>query len=87
VTTEDDMPQDQREPTDSSDTGLSSTVKPADHFDDLTRAFIRLNNVPTCPLDRLSRYEASVSSAANHGKGDGYLERVGSSSKAVSVAG
>ena len=42
------------------DAGLSSTVAPADHSDDLKRAFIRLNNVPTCPLDRLSRYEATL---------------------------
>jgi hypothetical protein len=57
---EDDMPQDQGEPTDNPDTGLSSPVKPADQSEDLTRAFIRLNNVPTCPLDRLSRYEATL---------------------------
>jgi hypothetical protein len=58
---EDDMPQQgQDEPTDSPDAGFSSTVEPADHSDDLTRAFIRLNNVPTCPLDRLSRYEATL---------------------------
>jgi hypothetical protein len=51
-----DMPQDQDEPTDSPDTGLSSTVEP----DELTRAFIRLTNLPTYPLDRLSRYEATL---------------------------
>jgi len=28
--------------------------------DDLTRSFIRLNNLATCPLDRLSRYEAML---------------------------
>jgi hypothetical protein len=57
---EDDMPLDQEESTHSSDTGFSSTVEPADHSDDLTRGFVRLNNVPTCPLDRLSRYEATL---------------------------
>jgi hypothetical protein len=57
---EDDMRQDQDEPTDSRETGLTSTVESADQSDDLTRAFIRLNNVPTCPLDRLSRYEATL---------------------------
>jgi hypothetical protein len=57
---EDDMPEDQDEPTDSADAGLSSTVESADQSDDLTRAFIRLNNVPSCPLDRLSRYEATL---------------------------
>jgi hypothetical protein len=60
TTPEDDMSQDQEEPPGSADTGFSSTVEPADHTDDLTRAFIRLNNVPTCPLDRLSRYEATL---------------------------
>jgi hypothetical protein len=57
---EDDMSQDQEEPPDSPDTAFSSMVEPADHSDGLTRAFIRLNNVPTCPLDRLSRYEATL---------------------------
>jgi hypothetical protein len=57
---EDDMPQDQHGPTDSHATGLTSTVESADQSDNLTRAFIRLNNVPTCPLDRLSRYEATL---------------------------
>jgi hypothetical protein len=28
--------------------------------DDLTRSFVRLNNLSTCPLDRLSRYEAML---------------------------
>jgi hypothetical protein len=60
VVAEDNMPQDQEEPTDSPDSGLSSTVEPADHSDDLTRAFVRLNNLPTYPLDRLSRYEAAL---------------------------
>ena len=27
---------------------------------DLTRAFVRLSNLPTYPLDRLSRYEATL---------------------------
>ncbi len=31
-----------------------------DPFDDLTQSFIRLSNLPTCPLDRLSRYEATL---------------------------
>jgi hypothetical protein len=54
------MPPDHEDPADSPDTRLSSTVEPTDQSDDLTRAFIRLNNVPTCPLDRLSRYEATL---------------------------
>jgi len=32
----------------------------ADQTDDLTRAFVRLSNLPTYPLDRLSRYEATL---------------------------
>ena len=31
-----------------------------DPSDDLTRAFVRLSNLQTCPLDRLSRYEARL---------------------------
>jgi hypothetical protein len=42
------------------DSGLRSTVEPADQSDDLTRSFIRLANLPTYPLDRLSRYEATL---------------------------
>ena len=37
-----------------------STVEPDDKSDDLTRAFVRLSNLPTYPLDRLSRYEATL---------------------------
>jgi hypothetical protein len=33
---------------------------PANQFDGLTRAFVGLNNLPTYPLDRLSRYEAAL---------------------------
>jgi hypothetical protein len=40
--------------------GPPSTPEPADPFDDLTRAFVRLSNLPTYPLDRLSRYEATL---------------------------
>ena len=29
-------------------------------FDDLTRSFVRLSNLPNCPLDRLSRYEGTL---------------------------
>jgi hypothetical protein len=32
----------------------------ADQTDDLTNAFVRLSNLPTYPLDRLSRYEATL---------------------------
>jgi hypothetical protein len=37
-----------------------SQVEPADQSDDLTRSFVRLTNLPTYPLDRLSRYEATL---------------------------
>jgi len=57
---EDNMPQDQEKLTDSPDPGFSSTVEPADHSDCITRVFVRLNNLPTYPLDRLSRYEAAL---------------------------
>jgi hypothetical protein len=35
-------------------------VEPADQGGDLTRSFVRLSNLPTYPLDRLSRYEATL---------------------------
>ena len=41
------------------DDSSSPSVDPADRAD-LTRSFIRLANLPTYPLDRLSRYEASL---------------------------
>jgi hypothetical protein len=37
-----------------------STREPADAFDDLTLSFVRLTRLPTYPLDRLNRYEASL---------------------------
>jgi hypothetical protein len=51
---QEDMQQDNDEP--SNDHGHS----PANPSDDLTRSFVRLSNLPTCPLDRLSRYEATL---------------------------
>jgi hypothetical protein len=32
----------------------------ADEKDDLTRSFVRLSNLPSYPLDRLSRYETTL---------------------------
>jgi hypothetical protein len=56
-----DHQQDHEEPSSSAlDPGSSPTIEPADQADDLTRAFVRLSNVPTCPLDRLSRYESTL---------------------------
>ena len=45
--------------------GSSSGAKAAqttddNDFDDLTRSYIRLTNLPAYPLDRLSRYEAAL---------------------------
>src|SRR6516165_9096446 len=37
---------------------LASPVMPTDQFDDITHAFVRLSNLPSYPLDRLTRYEA-----------------------------
>jgi hypothetical protein len=42
------------------DAGAESTVEPAGRSDDLTCSFVRLANLPTYPLDRLSRYEATL---------------------------
>jgi hypothetical protein len=52
-----------REHEDEPDTGSPSNgefADQADQSDDLTRAFVRLTNLPTYPLDRLSRYEATL---------------------------
>ena len=49
-----------REHEDAPDPGAQSNVGCADQSDDLTRAFVRLTNLPTYPLDRLSRYEATL---------------------------
>jgi hypothetical protein len=44
---------------DSAVNGTSSSI--ADAADeDITHSFVRLTNLPTCPLDRLSRYEAAL---------------------------
>jgi hypothetical protein len=61
LATEEDLQQDDDEPRSSTlDPRPSSTPEPADPLDDLTRAFVRLSNLPTYPLDRLSRYEATL---------------------------
>jgi len=41
-------------------TGSISTGNAADPFDDVTHSFVCLSNLPTYPLDRLSRYEATL---------------------------
>ena len=60
LATEEDMQQDDETSSGALDPGPSSTVEPADPSDDLTRAFVRLSHLPTYPLDRLSRYEATL---------------------------
>jgi hypothetical protein len=57
---EEDMPQDDETSRSTLDPGPSSTAEPADPSDDLTGSYLRLSNLPTCPLDRLSRYEATL---------------------------
>ena len=61
VVTEEDMQKDDDETSGGTlDPGPPSTVEPADPSDDLTRSFVRLSNLPTYPLDRLSCYEATL---------------------------
>jgi len=42
------------------ESGSTSISTAANLYDDLTQAFVRLSNLPTYPLDRLSRYEATL---------------------------
>jgi hypothetical protein len=60
VTAEDDMRQHEDEIAGGLDADPRSAAEPADQSDDLTRSFVRLTNLPTYPLDRLSRYEATL---------------------------
>ena len=46
--------------TNDGDGGPKSSLEHVDKTDDLTRSFVRLSNLPTYPLDRLSRYEATL---------------------------
>ena len=59
VAIEDSVEQNQEGPT-CETTASRSTGEPADQFEDLTRSFVRLSNLPTYPLDRLSCYEATL---------------------------
>jgi hypothetical protein len=54
------IPKNDDQPTSCADFPSSSPVESSDHSNDLTRSFVRLNNLPSCPLDRLSRYEATL---------------------------
>ena len=60
ITAEDEKRQDKEGPVCSIETGPQLTAGPADQSDDLTRAFVRLTDLPNYPLDRLSRYEAAL---------------------------
>jgi hypothetical protein len=59
VGSQNNMPSD--EPTRTPDEGSRLNGEPADNSPgDLTLSFVRLTNLPTYPLDRLSRYEATL---------------------------
>jgi hypothetical protein len=60
VVTEDETRQNENGTSGSLDTCSQLTVGPADQSNDLTRSFVQLTNLPTYPLDRLSRYEAML---------------------------
>jgi hypothetical protein len=60
VATEDETRQSEDGTSGSLDTRSQSTLGSADRSDDLTRSFLRLTSLPTYPLDRLSRYEATL---------------------------
>jgi hypothetical protein len=60
VATEHDMRQNEDEPSSDVDSGSPSAAEPADQSDHLTSSFVRLCDLPTYPLDRLSRYEARL---------------------------
>ena len=56
----DDLSQDQTDVARGVDARAPSPDVLADQTDDLTHAFVRLSHLPTYPLDRLSRYEATL---------------------------
>jgi hypothetical protein len=60
LATEEEVRHDQDGPTNTLNGSSPSTGELADRSDDLTRAFVRLSNLPTSLLDRLSRYEATL---------------------------
>ncbi len=60
VTTRNPVQPDTPDLTNDSDTRPKSSLEHVDGSDDLTRSFVRLSNLPTYPLDRLSRYEATL---------------------------
>ena len=58
--TEDESQQYEDELTCGSDTGSPSSSQSPDQYQGVTLSFVRLSNLPTYPLDRLSRYEATL---------------------------
>jgi hypothetical protein len=60
VATEEHIRQDHHELMSALDPCAPVDPEPADKGGDLTRSFVRLSNLPTYPLDRLSRYEATL---------------------------
>jgi hypothetical protein len=60
VAAEDDARRDEEELASTCENSSASTLGCADRSNDLTRAFVRLSNLPTYPLDHLSRYEATL---------------------------
>jgi hypothetical protein len=42
------------------DTNVAKSTDNLHDFDDLTQSYVRLANLPACPLDRLSRYETAL---------------------------
>jgi hypothetical protein len=60
VGTKENMRQNAEAANASLDMDSRSTVETAHQSYDLTRSFVRLTNLPTYPLDRLSRYEATL---------------------------
>jgi hypothetical protein len=48
------------EPTSSLGTDSQTNTETANQINEFTRCFVRLSNLPTYPLDRLSRYEATL---------------------------
>ena len=60
VTAEEETQQRQTEAVGSLETASQLTAGPTDQSDGLTRAFVRLTELPNHPLDRLRRYEATL---------------------------
>jgi hypothetical protein len=60
ITAEDEKRQDKEGRLQRRETGPQLTAGPADQSDAHTRAFVRLTDLPNHPIDRLSRYEATL---------------------------